>query len=165
MLPSTKTRKTTVIHLEVPTRKSQRSQKDALSLTEASGTTVIHLCVGGREVPRKCTQSPAAALAFKRVTSFLMLEFDQSGRSFAIAVVVFPAAIQPPTTSISCAFHAVPRPMKIDAKVEGPVNNLRIRWLNDQKNLPLTAPSAYAETLVIVFQLCQSSSFVTGCAC
>ena len=77
--------------------------------------------------------SPAAALAFKRATSFLMLDLDQSGRSVAIAVVVFPAAIQPRTTSTSCAFHAVPRPMEIDAKIEGSVKNLRVQWLSDEQ--------------------------------
>ena len=78
-----------------------------------------------------CSVSPPSA--FKRATSFLMLDFDQSGRSFAIAVVVFPAAIQPRTTSTSCAFHAAPRPMEIDAKVEGSVKNLRVRWLSDEQ--------------------------------
>ena len=71
--------------------------------------------------------------ALKRATSFLMLDLDQSGRSVAIAVVVFPAAIQPRTTSTSCAFHAVPRPMEIDAKIEGSVKNLRVQWLSDEQ--------------------------------
>ena len=71
--------------------------------------------------------------ALKRVTSFLMLDLDQSGRSVAIAVVVFPAAIQPRTTSTSCAFHAVPRPMEIDAKIEGSVKILRVQWLSDEQ--------------------------------
>ena len=97
--------------------------------------------------------SPPAAL--KRATSFLILDFGQSGLSVAIAVVVFPAASQPRTTSTSCAFHAVPRPMEIDAKIEEPDKKLRIRWLSDQKIAP-TAPRACPETLVIIFQLWQS---------
>ena len=97
----------------------------------SSSTWALETAVKDRLRVNTCAVSPPGAL--KRATSFLMLDLDQSGRSFAIAVVVFPAAIQPRTTSTSCAFHAVPRPMEIDAKVEGSVKNLRVRWLSDEQ--------------------------------
>ena len=97
----------------------------------SSSTWALETAVKDRLRVNTCAVSPPGAL--KRSTSFLMLDLDQSGRSFAIAVVVFPAAIQPRTTSTSCAFHAVPRPMEIDAKVEGSVKNLRVRWLSDEQ--------------------------------
>ena len=97
----------------------------------SSSNWALENAVKDRLRANTCAVSPPGAL--KRATSFLMLDHGQSGRSFAIAVVVFPAAIQPRTMSTSCAFHAVPRPMEFDAKIEGSVKNLRVQWLSDEQ--------------------------------
>ena len=68
---------------------------------------------------REYTAPVSPPVAFKRATSILILDFDQSGRNCAIPLVVFPCAIQPRTTSTSCGFREVSRPIPVAANIEG----------------------------------------------